>query len=117
MKALTNSISRLIAVLNRMRLEVVGHGGDGPRDDLGLVERQLDVLDPRVEPDLVRLEVGDHPPGPAEEAVDPLDPLHAPGLDRFERPHEHLVEPKAVGAIFLDDSSGLMTFPRLFDIL
>ena len=46
-KKLTNSIKRLIAVLNRMRLEIVGDGRDRPRDDLGLFGRQVDRPGPR----------------------------------------------------------------------
>ncbi len=90
-----------------MRFEVVGHGGDGVRDQPGLFGRGRDILNPWVEPDLLGVGVNDQPPGAGEEAVDALDTLHAPRLDRFERSHEHLVEPQAISAVFLDHGVGV----------
>ena len=104
MKALVNSISRLIAVLNRSAVQVVGHGRDRP------VRRAWPARASARRPapsgrawSVLGVGVDDHPPGPAQEPVDALDALHAPGLDRLERAHEHLVEPQAVGAVLLDD--------------
>ena len=51
--------------------------------------------------------VHDHPPGPAQKSVNTLDALHAPGLDGFERSHEHLVKPQAIGAILGDNGVGI----------
>ena len=42
------------------------------------------------------------PPGALQEPVHPLHPLGAPWLGRFERSHEHLIEPHAVGAVVAD---------------
>ena len=52
-----------------------------------------------------------------QESVNPLDPLHAPGLDRFERTHEHLIKPQAVGAVFGDDRVGIDHVAAALDIL
>ena len=74
---------------------------------LRLLRRRRDVLDPRIEANLSAVGVDDHPPGPAQEPVNALDALHAPGLDGLQRAHEHLVEPQAVGAILGDDVVGV----------
>ena len=64
-------------------------------------------LNPRVKPHDVGLGVDDHAPCPAQKTVNPLDSLHAPGLDGFERAHEHFVKSQAVRAIFRHDRIGI----------
>ncbi len=100
-KKLVNSINRLIAVLSRRASMSSVTDGHGPGHDLGLFDARRNVLDLGVEADLVGVRVHDHPPGPRQESIDALHSLHAPGLDRFQRTHEHLIESQAVGAIFL----------------
>ncbi len=102
-KKLVNSIKRLIAVLNRSASMSSVTAATVRATTFACSGVNGDILDLGVEPDDVGLGIDDHPPGPAEEAIDALHALHAPGLDRFQRAHEHLVEPQAIGAVFLDD--------------
>ena len=49
-----------------------------------------------------RLLVHNQPPHSLQEAIDPFDVLHLPGLLNLERAHEELVQPHRVGAVRRD---------------
>ena len=107
MKALTNSISRLIAVLNRRASKSSVTAATVRATILACSAVGATSWTRGSRRDLGRLGVHDHPPGPAQEPVNAFDALHAPGLDGLERSHEHLVKPQAIGAVLGDHGVGI----------
>ena len=64
---------------------------------------RLNLLHGCREPDSLRPVIDDHAPDSAQETIDAFDPAHAPRFGRFQRTHEHLVKPHAVGAVVSND--------------